>query len=449
MKLNFLFKFYISFSLILFSCNAKKDIIEKKVVEKNKYDNNEKILDTKIEDKYIYTDKVFDKSIKTLLCHKYDEPLSIPILNLNSGDKLYFSFDVLNSEIENYNYSILHCNSNWEQSDLIENEFVDGFNKEPIINYEFSFNTLQDYIHYNFIFPSKNIKPLISGNYVFKVYAEDGSLAIYKRFMVIDKQIEIQAKIKKPSLPSYRYTKQEIDFSIFNHNFKIHDPFSDLVVVIKQNNSENNMIDDLTPIFVKENELVYNYDDENNFFGNNEFRNFDIKSLRYQSQKIKNIVSDSLSNNVYLFKDKKRTFDRYSIQSDINGNFLIHSQESWRNAIESDYAYIYFTLDIDQTTLGNLYVIGKLTDWQLTEENQLKYNKIKKQYEGKLFLKQGYYDYMYALKDTIENKIDISYIEGSHYETINDYYIYVYYKSKVNRYTKLIGFHKISEKKLF
>ena len=158
---------------------------------------------------------------------------------------------------------------------------------------------------------------------------------------------------------------------------------------------------------------------------------------------------DSLSNNVYLFKDKKRTFDRYSIQFDINGNFLIHSQESWKNAIESDYAYIYFALDVDQTTLGNLYVIGKLTDWQLTEENQLKYNKIKKQYEGKLFLKQGYYDYMYALKDTINNKIDISFIEGSHYETINDYYIYVYYKSKVNRYTKLIGFHKISEKKLF
>ena len=64
----------------------------------------------------------------------------------------------------------------------------------------------------------------------------------------------------------------------------------DLIVVIKQNNSENNMINDLIPIFVKENELVYNYDDENNFFGNNEFRNFDIKSLRYQSQKIKNIV---------------------------------------------------------------------------------------------------------------------------------------------------------------
>ena len=92
MKLNFLFKFYISFSLILFSCNAKKDIIEKKVVEKIKYDDNEKILDTKIEDKYIYTDKVFDKSIKTLLCHKYGEPLSIPILNLSSGDKLHFSF---------------------------------------------------------------------------------------------------------------------------------------------------------------------------------------------------------------------------------------------------------------------------------------------------------------------------------------------------------------------
>ena len=44
------------------------------------------------------------------------------------------------------------------------------------------------------------------------------------------------------------------------------------------------------------------------------------------------------------------------------------------------------------------------------------------------YFKQGYYNYVCALNDTITKKIDISYIEGSHYQTRNTYQIYVYYK---------------------
>ena len=43
----------------------------------------------------------------------------------------------------------------------------------------------------------------------------------------------------------------------------------------------------------------------------------------------------------------------------------------------------------------------------------MKYNYSKKAYEASIFLKQGYYNYMYALNDTITKQIDISYIEGS------------------------------------
>ena len=83
------------------------------------------------------------------------------------------------------------------------------------------------------------------------------------------------------------------------------------------------------------------------------------------------------------------------------------------------------------------------------EDFKLEYNKKKKQYEGNVYLKQGYYNYHYDLQDISTNRIDVSFIEGTHYQTRNDYYIYVYYRSIGDRYDKFVGFLKTSSKELF
>jgi hypothetical protein len=187
----------------------------------------------------------------------------------------------------------------------------------------------------------------------------------------------------------------------------------------------------------------------NTFLGNNEFRHFDIKSLRFQSDRIKEITYDSTYNHVYLFNDRKRPFDRYSIEPDINGKFLIKSQEGWKTAIEADYAFVHFTLPVDQVSYGDLYVIGGFSDWQLKDEFKLTYNAQQKIYEGNVYLKQGYYNYHYALNDISTNRVDISFIEGTHYQTRNDYYVYVYYRAVGDRYDRFVGFLKTSSKELF
>ena len=74
---------------------------------------------------------------------------------------------------------------------------------------------------------------------------------------------------------------------------------------------------------------------------------------------------------------------------------------------------------------------------------------MKKKYEKKIQLKQGYYNYSYAVYDSLTNFVDIQHIEGSHYQTKNDYFIYVYYKQINDSYDQLIGFLKISSKELF
>mgnify|MGYP001242026592 CR=1 FL=1 len=442
MKLNNILTLAYISSFFLFSCHSTKDVNLNKTINatKDQIENKEVIN---------YKNKVFDTNIKTVLCHKKDEEQSLAIMNLDTQDKLLISFDDLNADRENYYYTIIHCNSDWNKSDLMQSEYIDGFTNEPISNYEFSFNTIQRYIHYEFEFPSKNMKPIISGNYIFKIYDENKNTILHKRFMVLDNKTNIYANITRATLADYRNTKHEINFTVEHPRLVVKDPFSDIKVHIKQNNREDNTISDLKPKFVRNNELIYNYNYDNTFWANNEFRHFDFKSLRYQSERVRRIDFDSTYNHVYLFIDEKRTFDRYCINPDINGRFLIKSQEAWKTSIEADYAFVHFTLLMHNITYGDLYLLGEFSDWQVKEDFKLEYNTKQNLYEADIYLKQGYYNYHYALNDTSTNRVDVSFIEGTHYQTRNDYYIYVYHRGIGDRYEKLVGFLKTSSKELF
>ena len=442
---NFLILLILSL-LLLSSCFSQQEIssdnlsqIDSTVVEEG----------VTIEPSIIYKNGTFNAQIKTVLCHKIKDELSSAIINLNSEDKLLVSFDDLDADIKNYYYTIIHLNADWTKSDLMQSEYISGFTDEPIIDYSFSFNTIQKYTHYSFAFPTVEIKPLLSGNYVFKLYEEGGDVIAFKRFMVLETTLRIEAEVRRATLVEDRRTKHEIDFTIKHPNLVVADPFSDIKVSIKQNNREDNTITDLKPLFVKNKVLIYDYQEDNTFLGNNEFRHFDIKSLRYQSERIKEITFDSTYHHVYLFKDRKRPFDRYSIEPDINGKFLIKSQEAWKSAIEADYTFVHFTLPVEEISYGELYLLGAFSDWEIKEDFKLHFNANKMQYEAIVYLKQGYYNYHYALKDTTTNRVDVSFIEGTHYQTRNDYYIYVYYRAVGDRYDRFVGFLKTSSKELF
>ena len=241
-------------SILLQSCFSQKEIISEDAVKNDSTFIQEVI---EIEPALIYKNQSFNKQIKTVLCHKIEEELSLPIINLNSEAKLLVSFDDLDADIKDYYYTIIHCNSDWTASDLMTSEYISGITDEPITNYEFSFNTIQKYTHYQFEFPTIDIKPILSGNYVFKIYEEGGKTMAYKRFMVLDIKLNIEANVRRATLAEDRNTKHEIDFTIKHPNLVVADPFADIKVHIKQNNREDNAITNLTPLFVKNDELIY------------------------------------------------------------------------------------------------------------------------------------------------------------------------------------------------
>ena len=74
----------------------------------------------------------------------------------------------------------------------------------------------------------------------------------------------------------------------------------------------------------------------------------------------------------------------------------------------------------------------------------MKYSMERQQYELSLLLKQGYYNYTYAYKDNKSDEVKCFNLEGSHHETENDYYIFVYHGRMNDRYDRLIGYQRFN-----
>ena len=212
----------------------------------------------------------------------------------------------------------------------MQSEYIDGFFENKISDYEYSFNTLISYTNYKLIFPEDILKPKLSGNYIISVFTNNNpeEIVFQKRFKILDEKISLNANVKRSTLINERLNKHEVDFNIDYGNMYIPNPYSDIKIIIKQNNREDNDITDLKPLFVRQNKLIYDYEEENTFEAGNEFRYFDTKSIRYHSERIKQIKFDSTEINVDLFTDISRTFDEFISLGDINGNFIINKQEA-------------------------------------------------------------------------------------------------------------------------
>ena len=395
-----------------------------------------------------YCDYIYDKNIKTVQLYREGYALSPPVLNLGSGEKLLLQFDDLSGDYEKYKFTFIHCDAYWTASDLRQNEYLAPFAEDDIIDYKFSFNTLQKYVHYSVQIPSDQMVPSLSGNYLLVVYRSDNpaDIVFSRRFMVVEQKVSIQAKVNRPVNAEYYYYRQEVDFSVNKAGYPVNNPYQDLKVVVQQNGRWDNAIRGLIPLYIKGDILDYNYEDGNVFYGGNEFRRFDIKSLTFYSEFIRKISKDSIGYEVFLKDDLKRTFKTYISDKDINGRIFIKSDDNVSDSeIEAEYVWVHFFLSCDiPFDKGSVYILGALTDWNFTDDNKMKYNYREKGYEARLYLKQGYYNYEYVFLGNGTGTGDETLIEGTHYETDNEYTIYVYNRENGQNYDVLIGLTQVN-----
>jgi hypothetical protein len=396
-----------------------------------------------------YSDWTYQPSILSVQLHESSFDANPAVLELNSGNVLELSFDDLDFDKKNYSMSFEHCTANWEPSNLMPSEFINGFFEANILNFSFSTNTIQKYTHYSITFPQANINFTKSGNYIVYVYQDNDKekLILTKRFMIYENKVSVLSTLNQAIGNDEQYEKQHIDFSLVNSGYEITNPFTDLKIVITQNNRWDNAINDIKPTFVEPTKLTYSLDDKSTFNGGNEFRFFDTRSLRTYTERVNLIYRDSVSKyHIELKTDELKTFKNYSFYNDINGSYLIKNKDMVGNPdVEADYAWVHFFFPYDNAqSEGNFYVLGKLTEWKTNHTNRLNYNYKKLGYEGKLYLKQGYYNYSYVFLSDHKKGGDQTLTEGNHWETENDYSIYVYHRQRGTYYDQLIAVKRLN-----
>jgi hypothetical protein len=265
--------------------------------------------------------------------------------------------------------------------------------------------------------------------------------AITQRFVVAEDASKITVTAHRPQMTKENNTHQQVDFVVDYTGLSINDPFRNVFAFILQNGRWDNAKRNLKPDFYGNNELKYNsLSDKNIFKGGNEYRYFDIKSIRYQTEYVKRIDYVIPNYNIYLYPSENREFKPYFYWKDFNGKYYIAFQEGTKPDIDADYVNVYFTLLSDQVISGGkMYISGSLNNWAFDKKNLMTYNPEKKEYECNMLLKQGWYNYEYVLLKDGETDGTATLFEGSHYETENDYIVLIYYRNPHDRYDRVIG----------
>ena len=395
-----------------------------------------------------FSDMNYREDVKSVLFHPKDFDFNKPVINLNNMvEKLHLQFDVLVDDAPFLYYTFIHCTNDWQPSDLQQNEYITGYFQDDIDNFTFSFNTYINYVHYDLIFPTPDMMPKLSGNYLLVVTGESADDVYFtRRFYVVDEKAVVST-----TMPRYPFDlnlgkeRQEIDLDIvypdlFNSRA---DQYSN--VTIQQNGRWDNAVFGLKPTYIYPEKLSYINNAKTVFESGNQYIRINTSNFDNRPERTRTVFHDDNGYVVTLFPDTQRNTVAYITDEDLYGEKYIYMELAGYDATkEADYAWVEFFLQWPQYMLDKeVYILGAITDWRMDESSKMEYDPQRRGYQKRLLLKQGYYDYMYIVKDKETGTASLAPINGDFWETNNLYHIFVYLYDYLQNYDQLIGYKVI------
>lgn len=361
----------------------------------------------------------------------------VPIFNLREG--FQFQFDDLFGDEASYFYTLTHCDYNWNNSGLSKSEYIDGFDDQRIQRYENSFNTLQLYSHYTLSFPNKFTQFKVTGNYILTILNNSKEVVFSRKFVLYEDHVSVPMQVKRARSGKVIDYKQNLDFAVKSEAIQFQAPLQNVKIMLLQNGNFNTAITNVKPMYTIGNDLIYKYDTETQFWGGNEFLNFDNKDIHAVNNTIGQVRANETYNSI-LYVNEARKSKLYTYFPDVNGNFYVRKLNAENNYIEADYAWVFFSLSAPEYFgKRDIYINGMFNNYALSEENKMEYNSKTGLYEKALFVKQGFTNYQYQIADKKGNVDAQDAIDGNFYQTENQYIALIYYRENGQRYDRVVG----------
>ncbi|MEC5157816.1 type IX secretion system plug protein [Chryseobacterium sp. MP_3.2] len=356
------------------------------------------------------------------------------------NEQLILKFDDLSNSSTIYRYTIKHFDRNWEEDDLFFTEYANGSLNGLLDNFQYSFNTLQPYTTYTLAFPNDKIQPKISGNFELWVYQDSPSKPIIrKRFCVVEDGANVGLKISRTADARNPEINQRVEVQAVGNTAALSSNLNSITLNVLQNNNWTTGIYNQKASSTLGNKVLFQQFNLA-FPGNNEFYYFDNKNINQPVDMVAQTEILDGFNYTYLYPVWAFPLN-YQFQPDVNGAFYYRRNDLGieRNADrEADYAWVYFSLESEKTA-QEIYVLGGFNDFLPTKQNQMFYDEPSKRYIAKIYLKQGFYNYILATKNP-DGSLNYGEINGNFWQTENLYQAFLYYKPFGRSYDGLIGY---------
>lgn len=388
---------------------------------------------------------IFDPSFRTLKIELKDNFMGQPVIRLGSGECLLISFDEIGEDNRYLSARLLHCNSDWQPSALVESEYIDGFNTIDIEDYAFSTNTFIHYVNYQLMIPSEGFSPMVSGNYLVQIYDRDDPdyVLLQARFRVVEPMVGVTGGVTTRTDRGVNDKYQQLSVRINSEGFDVGNPYQDLKVEIIQNNRESTSRILTSPLRIAGEDPVYDHLPELLFPASNEYRRFESTSVLFPGMRVDSTKYMGTNYHTWLNTDYPRKEHNYEYDKTQRGRYIIKEFNATDSSIGADYITVHFFLDTPEMKGAEVYLDGEITHGNFDDRNRMVYNGARGGYELQLPLKQGAYNYQYVVKNQPDANPSTSEIEGDKYETGNEYGIFVYSRKPGERYDRLVGYEQI------
>ena len=236
--------------------------------------------------------RIIDPQIKSLQVVVNQDWLSIPVMRLGTDDVLNIDFDELSHDYHRYMYRVEHCEADWTPStSLFESDWLEGFNNNPIDDYNASVNTVVAYTHYKFQIPNDRIRLRLSGNYRIHIYENEGEEreVMTIDFCVAEQSMSLAMSITSNTDIDTNVSHQQVSLKLNFGVERVTDPANQLRVVVMQNGREDNMKVNPKPTILTGNSAEWQHARELIFDAGNEYRKYEVLDVSHPTMGIDHI----------------------------------------------------------------------------------------------------------------------------------------------------------------
>ena len=385
---------------------------------------------------------ILSPNLKSLVTTVNNDWLSMPVMRLNTSDVLSISFDELSHEYHRYTYRIEHCEADWSPSNsLFESDWLEGFNGNPIDDYEVSTNTTVSYTHYTFQIPNEQVRRLkLSGNYRIHI-CEDDEEVMTADFWITEESMPLMLTATTNTDIDTNASHQQVSATLGYGNFRIINPADQIYLVVMQNGREDSQKAGLRPTIVKSNGVEWQHCRDLIFDAGNEYHKFEVLDVSHTTMGLDRIMWNDENYVAFPFINGPRV--NYLYDKDANGHFIIRNSDNWQINTTCDYVWVVYRYKCPPLPEGEMLVDGLWATDADRSSYVMTYNETAGMYVTQVLLKQGYYSFQYQWQ-LPDGRLKNPPSEGNFYQTENEYQAFVYFKGTGESTWRLAAYRKVA-----